>query len=92
MYVNNNSSMEEQHFITNEEGMKKKRGRPRLYDSGAKAHEKEIKYSSQYYQNNKHKMIICECCDKEISYITKHQHLKTKTCQFIKALKAVKDQ
>lgn len=64
-----------------------KRGRPRKYEQGAKAHEKEVKYSTNYYRENKNKTCICECCESEIRYITKHQHVKSKTCQLVKALK-----
>jgi len=66
---------------------KAKRGRPRKYEEGAKQHEKDTKYSSQYYREHKDKKIVCEFCKKEIAYIYKHQHYKSKLCQTIKAVK-----
>lgn len=64
-----------------------RKGRPRIYENGAKQHEKEIKYSSTYYRENKGKKCICQYCDKEIVHIYRHQHLKSKTCQKIRAVK-----
>jgi hypothetical protein len=66
----------------------KTRGRPRKYEEGAKSHEKEIKYSSNYYRENKDKKITCEYCKKEIVYIYKHQHYKSKVCQVAKLVKS----
>lgn len=66
---------------------KKKVGRPRKYVQGAKQYEKDTKYSSEYYREHKDKKIVCEFCQKEIVYIYKHQHYKSKLCQTIKAVK-----
>jgi hypothetical protein len=66
---------------------KKKAGRPRIYADGAKNHEKEVKYSSDYYREHKEKKIVCEYCQKEIVYIYKHQHYKSKVCQTIKSVR-----
>jgi hypothetical protein len=69
---------------------KTKRGRPRKYEEGAKQHEKDIKYSSQYYREHKDKKIVCEFCKKEIAYIYKHQHYKSRVCQFMRTYKTHK--
>lgn len=70
-----------------QEETKKKVGRPRKYIEGARQHEKDTKYSSEYYREHKDKKIVCEFCNKEIVYIYKHQHYKSKLCQTIKAVK-----
>ena len=62
------------------------RGRPKQYTNGAKEHAKEIKYSTDYYRNNKGEKCICDICKKEVSKWTLKQHLKSKTCQHIKSL------
>jgi hypothetical protein len=70
---------------------KAKRGRPRKYEEGAKMHEKVIKYSSQYYREHKDKKIECQFCKKEIVYIYKSQHYKSRVCQFMRTYKTHKD-
>jgi hypothetical protein len=70
-----------------QEETKKKVGRPRKYIEGARQHEKDTKYSSEYYREHKDKTIVCEFCNKELVYIYKHQHYKSKLCQTIKAVK-----
>ena len=63
------------------------KGRPKIYQEGAKQHEKDTKYSSTYYKTHKDKKCICMYCDKEIVQIYKQQHYRSKTCQRIKAIK-----
>lgn len=66
---------------------KKKVGRPRKYEKGARQNEIDTKYSSTYYREHKDKKIVCDFCNKEIVYIYKHQHLKSKLCQSLKQLR-----
>ena len=42
------------------------RGRPKQYTNGAKEHAKEIKYSTDYYRNNKGEKCICDICKKRL--------------------------
>ena len=61
--------------------IKPSRGRPKKYENGAKAHEKEIKYSTDYYRKNKGERCICEVCKKDVSKWTLRQHMKSNFCK-----------
>jgi len=71
---------------TNNEEIKRGRGRPKKYENGAKAHEKETKYSTDYYRKNKGERCICQVCKKDVSKWTLKNHMNTKSCQLIKTI------
>lgn len=55
-------------------------GRKRLYENGFIEHCKETGYFNKYYQDNKHKKIICCNCNKEVSQLSISSHIKSKKC------------
>ena len=59
----------------------KRVGRPKIYENGAKEHEKETKYHQQYYHLT-NKPINCELCGKQVSTRTLTQHKKSMKCRY----------
>ena len=55
-------------------------GRPKIYDEGAKQHNINNKYSTDYYRTHKDEKINCPSCNQLINKFSKSQHMTTQKC------------